>query len=121
MKELQFNAKDLRIGNKVDLYGSIATIQAIDFSTGYAITKGRPISLTEEILFKCGFNKIYVTDPQLENSQSKWYIDDLEIFKFEDNHEYLFFSFGQDFKIIYLHQLQNLYFELTGKELEIKL
>jgi len=80
-----------------------------------------PIALTEEILLKCGFNKIYVTDPQLENSQSKWYIDDLEIFKFEDNHEYLFFSFGQDFKIIYLHQLQNLYFELTGKELEIKL
>ena len=42
---------DVRVGNLVDLYGTIATIQREDFAgKGIAIDKGSPIELTEEWL-----------------------------------------------------------------------
>lgn len=74
----------------------------------------QPIPLTEEWLLKLGF----------ENYDSLMFsIDDLLVVDLED------FTFGiNTFDIfwmtnanaIYVHQIQNLYFSLTGKELEIK-
>lgn len=86
----------------------------------------RPIPLTEEILIKAGFeiggyNLVEITHPKFPR---------------------LFFVLGEEFKsiwwnynisgtfkecessqieIIYLHQLQNLYFTLTGEEIKIDL
>ena len=53
----------------------------------------RPIPLTEEWLLKFGFERTY-------NSQFRY--------------------FGHYIKIKYVHELQNLYFALTGQELTIK-
>jgi len=82
----------------------------------------KPIPLTEEILLKCGFKK------DLDGSFQK---NDVSIFldkRFKTN-LYLqtndsnrnFIWFGYECKIQHLHQLQNLYFALTGEELNIEL
>ena len=74
----------------------------------------KPIPLTEEILLDCGF----------ENHDSlKFSIDDTLIVDLQD------FTFGvnpydtfwfSECDIIYVHQLQNLYFSVKGQELEFK-
>lgn len=77
-----------------------------------------PINLTPEILEKCGFNKTNLGDHFiiLPNGNyfeiigsacfiSEAYGDPIEIFK----------------PLKYLHQLQNLYHSITGKELQITL
>jgi len=72
----------------------------------------QPISLTEEWLFKTGF---LVDVP----SPIYWYKGD---FKFiHDNGGFLIIFKGLKLHYIqYVHQLQNLYFELTGEGLVIK-
>lgn len=65
-----------------------------------------PIQLTEEWLVKFGFDK----------AVNGWWSSD-EIFSYRDG----YFGFGVDrhTKIQYVHELQNLYFALTGEELTI--
>ena len=62
-----------------------------------------PIPITTEILLKCGL---------LKNNIGIW-----------NNGDSIYFSYGfeKDVKLEYLHQLQNLYFALTGEELEVNL
>ncbi len=69
-----------------------------------------PIPLTEELLFKCGFEK-----KQL-GSATVYYHPLIEL----DTH---FCLNGVDYNIQVksLHQLQNLYFDLTGREIEVDL
>lgn len=93
---------------------------------GYDLDELHPIPLTEEILLKCGFekegsynyryNNLKIHEINLKscwvdasNSEHVWY--------------FVFHQAGKMFhiKCKYLHQLQNLYFALTGKELEVKL
>lgn len=74
----------------------------------------KPIPLTEEILLKCGFRK----------SKSGMYLFDkfsfdLSDFEFGVESDYYYLTISENLK--YLHQLQNLYFALTGQELEINL
>lgn len=80
------------------------------------------IKLDEEILLKCGFEKKFATDPQEPNPLIVYYIECFEILKFEDESKF-FHSEGRGIHIYitFIHQLQNLYFALTGKELTIKL
>ena len=69
----------------------------------------QPIPLTEEILLKCGFEK----------DENKMFVFNRKvIYKKNDN---TFHFYCCDIEIKYLHQLQNLYFALTGQELEINL
>ena len=79
-----------------------------------------PIPLTEEILSE--FTMKWGTDPQEPNALMVFKNGEFEILKFEDE-DHFFYSNGRGFHadIIYLHQLQNLYFDLTGEELEVKL
>ena len=104
-------ANEFRIGNKVDLYGTIATVTLYDFSKGLAITEGTPIPLTEEWLLKMGFEIVW----------DIWFFKGFQIWQ-EDNN--FFFELRDrgvmDRHIEYLHQLQNLYFALTNEELIIK-
>lgn len=69
-----------------------------------------PIPLTEEILLKCG----------LEYQRPDFIKGSFAIRDFDGGYIYLN---GLDGGLIYeyLHQLQNLYFALTGEELEVKL
>ncbi len=108
---------ELRIGNKVDLYGTIATVQKADFSTGLAVTKGKPIPLTEEWLVKLGFEKDN-TFMSKEHPFAEYVKEGVII-----NLPYLNFVFNEtesDIQIKSVHQLQNLYFALTSEELQIK-
>lgn len=116
-------AHELRIGNYVvdnfDVHKpyQLTKISLDDF---VAISNGcnsyQPIPLTEEILLKCGFE---------ENGQYLAFKNiRLYIYHSRFNSEYFIFDFGMMEKfteIQYLHQLQNLYFALTGEELEVKL
>jgi hypothetical protein len=89
------------------------------------VSQYEPIPLTEEILLKCGFehsNKglnygiFFVKD-----------IDESDEFYLRPSFEggfYWGFNNHNELKdvknILYLHQLQNLYFTLTGEELKLK-
>ncbi len=115
-------AEELRIGNILNVDGNYWTIDTISSEELYFkenihynhILNAEPIPLTEEILLKC------------EGNHSAFYhvFDCVELGLVDDdfiNGFYTLYLDGYTKKISYLHQLQNLYFALTGKELEIKL
>lgn len=81
-----------------------------------------PIPLTPEVLEKCGFEmRIEETGPPINDSTEIWENKWLECLF--DNHGALILN-GSNFDMNrpkYLHQLQNLYFALTGEELTVKL
>ena len=112
----------LRIGNYLDFGSRICIIEAIDkqgvevkfLDNGeeewidlYLFT---PIPITKEILLKCGFSKF-------KGDNSDCFLNDFET---SCNMELLFWKGTEIKNIKHLHQLQNLYFALTGKEIEIK-
>lgn len=115
-------ARELRMGNLLMYQGQVIEIDIAPlffFSKGSAFMKKfetvEPIPLTEEWLLKFGCEQVYA-----------------DLFKL-DRHDYDF-----EFRIMggntqvkiagdtllknlnYVHQLQNLYFALTGEELELK-
>ena len=139
-------ANELRIGNYLqDQNGNILLVIHISTESiqttvldriKYPLPNGwqmEPIPLTPEILEKCGFENDY------KNSGSKWhkkqYFTDCkeaaEVMIINVNPEngrvaiYDEESYESPAmtgkSILYLHQLQNLYFALTGEELEVKL
>lgn len=112
-------AKNVRIGNKVDLYGKTATICSADYSTGLAITKGKPIELTTEWLIKLGFKKLgntywislYVLKAELH---FEMYKRGRVLLLKSDNSNLILEP------VMYVHQMQNLFFALTNTEIEFK-
>jgi len=134
-------ASSLRIGNYVlDRGGKTLRIDHIDFYKVYMdmfvglqsvhpLTEYygnlQPIPLTEEILLKCGFERDaagFLGSDQSDTAfRSKIYVSKHGVKFFlwiecEDN----YFS-ENGIEIESLHQLQNLYFALTGQELEVSL
>jgi hypothetical protein len=116
---------ELRIGNllvvdddivtEVTVIGEdyLGTTKTIGFIN---IEKFSPIILTPEILEKCGFNvtsKGFYVHPN-------WYNISLKFMRGTYNLRCNFMDIIAN-NIDYLHQLQNLYFALTGEELLIKL
>ena len=116
--------EELRVGNWVNYLGDNMQFDEIDlsylFNPSIDIYKTdlEPIPLTEEILLKCGFEKSawdnYSTFRNMFCSEGCVVIS-LEHSCIEIGDLML------DINIKHLHQLQNLYFELTNKELEIEL
>jgi hypothetical protein len=117
-------ATELRIGNLLDLYGTTATLQGFDFYCHFSnddrkLSRFKPIPLTEEWLLKFGFEK----RGSYWHPKGSW-------------HRYLFHKFKMSSfgvlnlepeggivphaQVHYVHQLQNLYFALTGEELILK-
>ncbi len=78
-----------------------------------------PIPLTEDLLLKCGAKKYYIPS----STHFSFDVDSsLELECFAGKLQLVCNSMDVlNFDIKYLHQLQNLYFAITGKELEIKL
>ena len=115
--------QELRIGNYVfDIDGDVLQIgQILDIGVKFKNTslssryeKIQPIPLTEEILLKFGFFK------KLGNYE-------LENFRFHISQPMNFdgFVFCEGYSVItdkiqFVHQLQNLFFALTGEELTFK-
>jgi len=115
-------AKELRIGNWVNDHGDIVKVNAIGDgnitvaiqgfkSNKISVKNCKPIPLIGEWLLKF--------------SITKWFINNrFEIRENEDNYCSVYAwnngvcTFICDLK--YVHQFQNLYFILTGEELEIK-
>lgn len=122
------SATELRIGNLVDLYGSIATVQRFDFNdrppNGLAVDKGKPIPITPERLERAGFEP---------NGKNRWMMTGILfdiVFNSISDPEFIGRSEGyyllkagiilNDIAIEYIHHFQNTIKDLTGKELEIK-
>ena len=134
-------ANELRIGNCARSYGVITKISFSDFAVFelYERREEEPpyegIPITEEWLLKFGFEKrelnfgvikqysINCTPPKYRNKYAIY-------FRFGEIRDELFkmYWYASDpintsmhsFPCKYVHQLQNLYFALTGEELEIK-
>lgn len=107
-------ANELRIGNWVNSafkYTRVNTIVLKNLEDG---VKFLPIPLTEEILLKCGFeyNKHYDSYVKETDRASEF------IIRAKD---FVMCDIDLIVKLRHLHQLQNLYFALTGEELNIEL
>lgn len=113
-------ANELRIGNLVDLYGKIATIQSADFSTGIAIKKGNPIPLTEEWLLKFGIDP---KDPVLFKRGALTYYA-IPVGEYANSGHILICTHGvapmDKIPCEHVHTLQNFYRIHKGEELTIK-
>ena len=122
--------KELRIGNNIEFDGEIITVTGISKNKitynpskvlKYEINAKHfdPIPLTEEILLKFGFedqefsdedgNKIYMLH------HKKFYLTSDESCMFSE--VFLPIYSNDCVSVKYVHQLQNLYLALTGKEL----
>lgn len=113
--------EELRLGNLVSNMNprhndSILTIESIGdnhevnvFYRKYLLSELEPIPLTEEWLFKFGFKPEY----------SHWWNGDFTIDKSAIG-GYFLCDIDIHVAIKYVHQLQNLYFALTGEELTLK-
>lgn len=128
------NKNELRFGNIVQeiipISGSLAEKQRVN-KTMYKInthTFNRedfekwfaPIPLTEEILLKCGFKDSGNDELLIYNELD--YENQLALHFTKEGLSFVFEQYVEsNIKYNYLHQLQNLYFALTGKELEINL
>lgn len=125
-------AQELRIGNWVNykdnpyqIMYTVSNVVGVDLDSetldthhsNVSVLDLQPIELTEQVLLKCGFEKdafgrVYFYDDVLGlgfihfSSEATCYLD------FEGT------ICGK--KIRWLHELQNLIFALTGKELEFK-
>lgn len=116
--------KELRIGNYVqpkNNSGKEATIGTVFAIGSYLVSVNgnnnqydyhqiEPVQITEDILSKCKFVK------------REW--DDTVVYYNPLMGLDAYFRLnrvGYDVEVKYLHQLQNLYFDLTGKELEVNL
>jgi hypothetical protein len=119
------NANELRIGNwylgasrQEPLQATARFIQQLD----EGLINCSPIPISSEILEKCGFTRL---NNGWNMGEHKSYMD--EIFSlFDENYcqgELDLRLNGSDLpmpKVKYLHQLQNLYYGLTGEELTFK-
>lgn len=132
--------KDLRVGNKIifiicdindsklDEYREITVTSSDYIFIEENHTLFKPIPITKEWLLKFGFEKKDDLTFSLKNEQ-KGYINEFEFF-FEPNEEVCityrqFYPFLKETDSVflrnleYVHQLQNLYFALTGEDLEV--
>lgn len=130
-------AKELRIGNYIqDGKTNVLEINGLHNETIYSVyplnaspkfetttdsTDIKPIPLTEEWLLKFGFEKdhykkeVYYT---LSNDDDYYIEEDKNIKLWDFNMKEGIGFYLRSFKRV--HQLQNLYFALTGEELKIK-
>jgi hypothetical protein len=105
-------ANELRIGNLVE-YGN--DIEQITIHHLFGVMHGddvKPIPLTEEWLFKFWFRY----------NDGLFIKENLVVFIYDGYCKVVFGSltFVDGVKIKHVHQLQNLYFALTGEELTLK-
>jgi hypothetical protein len=103
--------QDLRIGNTIKIDGLIVTVDErtlFDFDHDGRIKEGVP--LTEDVFVRLGFKKQmfgykhFNLDLYFYRDGEFWESEQLPMFVF----------------IEHIHQLQNLYFALTGAELNLK-
>jgi hypothetical protein len=125
-------ANELRIGNQIEYYvfdefgkpqqewvGGYVDIEDLKWLDQHPGDKHyRPIKLTEDILIRFGFYETtkehYVSGLYTLNKPDGFYINKETMCYCDIDYEG---TTNDRIKIQYVHQLQNLYFALTGKEL----
>ena len=123
---MNLKINELRRGNKLKHGGVVVDIDArsiFDMWDNDGITKlgYKAIQLTEDWLLRFGFEKRGKTGCSFQYFigtnpiTHDWLFDIL----WQDKQDYPFYRNGFH-TIKYVHQLQNLYFALTGEELEFK-
>ena len=105
-------ASELRIGNLIKDRAKVVEVENHHFSLleSYHKEDFQPIPLTEEWLLKFGFetkDKVFWDVGNFRVGQDRW-----------GGYDYV--NRRVDIDLKYVHQLQNLYFALTGEELTIK-
>jgi hypothetical protein len=115
-------ANELRIGNWIQDGNEFEQI-TIDHLN--CLNSGRceydPIPLTEEWLLNFGFEKTHLFDTVLYISNTNFHIsfnNSIYQLNYKENPKSQWFPVCKDLR--YIHQLQNIYFALTGEELTIK-
>lgn len=112
-------ASELRIGNYVQCDGKIYTIGETDFVDVFYY---EPIPITEDWLVKFGFEKKYNRYSEenyfMINGFGLCIVNLAKCYAPATLYDGIQFI-RKGINIIYVHQLQNLYFALTGKELTI--
>jgi hypothetical protein len=105
---------DLRIGNLVLSKGVPVQIEEIMWETvrycygEFPIDYIQPVPITEEWLLRFGF------EFKVVYGNNFWTLNNILIFEDKNGN----FEYSVGLKIQSIHQLQNLYFALTGKELQ---
>ena len=126
-EELMIKPSDLRLGNWVmydNRYFQISMIADVfpelnttEFGIGVVDYNNiSAIPLSEEVLLKCGFEK-----GDFSKTYVRYSIGNFNII--HDTDKGIFICDGIKYTLVcveYLHQLQNLYYALTGEELEVK-
>lgn len=129
-------ANELRKGNLFLYKGNITEVVGIDQNDNIIIDNnyydegiehvkeddGDPIPLTSEWLERCGFEKISEYHPEgpIYRGGIQIQLDVCYGYKFVDIHAAGSLN-SLRVQLQYLHQLQNLFFALTGEELNVKL
>lgn len=125
-------AKDLRVGNLVKQPDRIGKVQEIwsdavrleGFNNGYSYGYTEPIPLAEKWLLKLGFNRVYhKLTGEHSHLPSHFNLNgfriDVEYYCGSEEVCYYEFNLYPNADLKYVHQLQNLFFAITGQELEL--
>lgn len=119
-------SNEFRLGNLVNFLERVIVVSQPDienmvrmeFAEGVISELYQPILLNEEWLLRFGFERTYNSQFRLKYDLPCDFIG-FDISKTEEKSMEGFRYFGHYIKIKYVHQLQNLYFALTGQELII--
>jgi hypothetical protein len=112
-------ANEIRVGNWVKAVRSDCWYQVNkqNFSAYVDNIHTEPIPITNEILEKCGFDYVDHYSCIIDIWEFKKAVGGGAIFHYNSENS----PRSRQVTLRYLHQLQNLYFALTGKELPISL
>jgi hypothetical protein len=120
-------AQELRIGNFIENTDSqMASYMVVNADvikqnehTMYASLE--PIPLTEEWLFKFGFWREVKVGSEMGTDGIEFRVYHFDVLTFNTNHGWWYkVQRINETPLEYVHQLQNFYFALTGKELTLK-
>ena len=101
-------ANEFRLGNKIIRNGIIVTVDEQTFwDIKHKPDEYKPVPLAEEWLLKLGFYKL----------DGFYRLRSIVVSAIHPNGEFHFQMGNYPVSYRYVHQLQNLYFALTGKEL----
>jgi hypothetical protein len=133
LKKNEMEAKNYRVGNIVEQPSRVGKISEVwqdavrleGYNNGYDYSHTNPIHLSEKWLNDFGFKKEVLSDDSgyyytLELNDNKYC--DLSISSRDKKGfiEVTLFPYEEWFRYRYVHELQNLFFAITGTELELK-
>jgi len=133
MRELK--ASELRVGNWVKSFidfneyeNHVVTPQTIEEINKFEKHGYQPVPLTEDILLKCGFERIggsaHIKSPVFGNYEwieLDWDGDHFNVFYRQGNTEGEIDTILQYIELVHIHELQNWWKVNTGEELNVQL